>query len=266
MGYPFDPYDPRRRPRSRPATGTGQPTVEDFRRLAQSYQELQETLRNVQSQQQALEKRAAAAEQERNALTRSLKETRAELEIKNEALHRQSADLKELESELVWAKAALRKQEAEEEEENSATWQEKYQRLQAELENLRKRLEKRADQEVTDARHRILLDMLPLADHLDLALQHADSLTDPAAWTFLENIQATRQAFLESLRRYGVTRIPDVNSPFDPAVHEAVGQVDQAGIPADHVAEVLQAGYMEGDRVIRPARVLISSDSGGAAE
>jgi molecular chaperone GrpE len=75
----------------------------------------------------------------------------------------------------------------------------------------------------------------------------------------VSNIEATRRAFLETLRRYGVERVDPQGEPFDPNVHEAIGHAPVEGVPADHVAQVVQAGYVEGDRVIRPARVLVSA-------
>ena len=111
-------------------------------------------------------------------------------------------------------------------------------------------------------RDRILADMLPLADHLDLALQHADGLEDGASKDFVTNIEATRHAFMETLKRYGVERMSVEGEAFDPNMHEAIGQIADGEIPADHVAQVIQAGYRDRDRVVRPARVLVSSGPG----
>ena len=141
---------------------------------------------------------------------------------------------------------------------NSTNWEERYLDLQAEVENLRKRWEQRYAAEVNEARNRILADMLPLADHLDLALQHASTVDATTLATFVSNIEATRRAFLETLKRYGVERLEAQGQPFDPSRHEAVGHVVDGQVPADHVAHVVQAGYLDGDRVVRPARVVVS--------
>ncbi|MCB0151366.1 MAG: nucleotide exchange factor GrpE, partial [Caldilineaceae bacterium] len=148
------------------------------------------------------------------------------------------------------------------ENEEEASWQERYLRLQAELENLRRRLEQRAAAESADNRRRILADMLPLADHLDLALQHRPQMDDVQVANFIGNIDATRRAFLETLRRYGVERIEPQNEMFDPNRHEAIGQAPSPEVPADHVAQVVQAGYADGERILRPARVLVSTGAG----
>lgn len=139
------------------------------------------------------------------------------------------------------------------------SWRDRFIRLQAEMENLRKRTEQRYAAQADDQRQRILLDMLPLADHLEMALQHGGSLTDPAAVDFLGNIQATQQAFLSTLKRYGVEPILAAGAAFDPTVHEALGHIPSPDVPAEHVAHVVQTGYTEGERLLRPARVMVSA-------
>jgi molecular chaperone GrpE len=195
-----------------------------------------------------------------------LQNTKSELEITKEALHKQSEEFKKLETELVFTRAALEDAQKKVEElaapsisAEEQSWQEKYARLQAEVDNLRKRWEQKAANDAAEARRRILNDMLPLADHLDLALQHAPASEEPAVKGFLASIDATRRAFLETLRKYGVERVDPQGEPFDPNLHEAIGHAPVPGMPADHVAQVVQAGYVEGDRVIRPARVLVSA-------
>jgi molecular chaperone GrpE len=223
-----------------PSQSGGQrpPTLADFEKLAQAYQE----------QKAHLEEQAKA-----------LHNTKSELDITKEALHQQSEEFKKLETELLFTRAGLEEAQRQQAEAGDQTWQEKYARLQAEVENLRKRWEGRAAADTAEARRRILNDMLPLADHLDLAMQHAPENGDAVVKSFIGNIEATRRAFLETLRRYGIERIDPQGELFDPNRHEAIGHAPVPGVPADHVAQVVQAGYVEGERVIRPARVLVSA-------
>lgn len=245
MSNIFYPNGPRRNYRGgRPPGVESQLTVEDYEKLAAAYQELK----------QRFEQQVATIEEQ----TRRLGEQKNALTIKDEALQRQSADLKQTESDLLWTRAALEQAQKERESAVNDNWQERYLSLQAEVENLRKRWEQRYTAEVNEARNRILTDMLPLADHLDLALQHAGGLDASNVQTFVANIEATRHAFLETLKRYGVERLDAQGEPFDPNRHEAVGYLVDQQTPADHVAQVLQAGYMDGDRVLRPARVAVS--------
>jgi molecular chaperone GrpE len=233
---------------------------DEVQRLVQAYQSLQV---KAEQQAQALEAKQRELEsKQRELATQSeiLADVRRELEIKDEALRRQGADLKQTEAELVWAKAGLQQQEKQEQQKNSAeemSWRERYIRLQSELENLRRRWEQRFESDTANARQEILRDMLPLADHLELALQHGAALQDEQAKEYLRNISATHQAFLITLKRYGVTPIDAQGQPFDPTVHEAIGQIQAGDDRSGHVAQVVQTGYMEGDKLLRPARVLI---------
>ncbi len=247
-GY-YDPYG-----RSRPSQRRT-PTLEDFQTLTQAYQKLQEQHQSVES---LLQQTIDAVSQNADRV----KQLERELEIKNDALRQQGQALKETESELVWTRAAL-KQQGGVEEADDTTWKERFQRLQADFDNVRKRSEQRFENELSSERNKILLDMLPLADHLDMALAHAGALESDQAQQFLENINATRHAFQETLKSYGVQRIEAENAPFDPNQHEAVGQIPSQDVPEDHVAQVIQPGYMDSARLLRPARVLVSS---GTAE
>ena len=108
--------------------------------------------------------------------------------------------------------------------------------------------------------------MLPLADHLEMALEHVSSQFGGSVATisgvdeaFVGNIRATLSASMTTLQRYGVEPISAFEQPFDPAIHEAVGQTSSKTIPADHVVEVIQTGYRDGEKLLRPARVIVSS-------
>lgn len=239
--YYNDPFRPQRPAPQR----TQGPTLDDFRKLQEAHQNL-------------------LAQYERQST--ELAEAEQQLEIKTEALKNQTEGLKQLEAELVFTRAAL--QDADEKAEASSKedevdWADRYARLQAEMENLRKRWEQRFAQESKEVRHRILLDMLPLADHLEMALNHAGSQSDANGAGFVDNIRATQRAFLDTLRRYGVTPIEAKGQPFDPNLHEAVGQIPSEEAPEGAVAEVVQTGYEEGDKLLRPARVLVSTGAAG---
>lgn len=250
MSNLFNMVDPQRDPRNRrPTLPDGQPlpTLEDYQRLAQSYADLR--LRFIEQ-------------------TKVLDEKNNELTIKNEVLERQTADVRQLEavksqveSELVFTKAALQQAQKQQDQLAEANWQERYQQLQAEtqaeIDNLRKRWEQRFVAESTEARHRILVDMLPLADHLELALQHA-TVGDESARSFVANIEATRRAFMETLKRYGVEPLDAQGKLFDPNLHEAVAHIVDAQTPPEHVVQVVQTGYMDNGKLLRPARVVVS--------
>lgn len=216
-------------PRSQAGAGSG-PTLDDYQRLAGSHSQLEAS--NSRMAQRIHEQERQIGETDQR--------------------------LQQLETELAETKAALfhcKERRAEQEEE---TWKDRFIKLQAEMENLRKRTEQRYADQAAKKQDAILLDMLPLADHLEMALAHGEKLTDPAAVDFLGNIQATHQAFLSTLKRYGVEPILAEGQPFDPNQHEAVGHIPSPDVPADHVAHVLQTGYVNGERLLRPTRVMVS--------
>ncbi len=257
MHYFRDPSG-RMRPIQPPRQGGARPTLEDFQRLAEAYQELAQ---RVEQLEQALAARTRELEQQAQALA----EARRELAIKQEALERQGADLKRAEAELMWTRAAVAQNERSQEEAGGNSWRERYIRLQSELDALRKRWEQRAAADAEGARQEILRDMLPLADHLELALQHGAALTGDQAREYVGNIAVTHQAFLATLRRYGVTPMDALGKPFDPALHEAVGQVYVPSLAPGVVAHVVQTGYLDGDKLLRPARVLVNAESAESA-
>lgn len=261
MANPYHPLDPRRHQRnpraaSSPYGDQGLPTLEDYEKLVLAYQDLQNRFEVQGRQIQELTKQYRTKEQE--------------VQIRDDVLKRQSEDIRRIDAELLWTKAALEQtqdalqeqKKAEQDRNNEKTdssWQEKYEALQREVESLRKRWEQRYNQSVAEARNQILLDMLPLADHLELALQHASTAGDEVLRAFAENIESTQRAFLETLRRYGIERLNAQGEPFDPNLHEAIGHVAIADVPANHVAQVVQSGYTDGERLLRPARVVVSA-------
>jgi len=242
MSYLYDPRN-RRRPGmmqgAPPSQKGAMPTLEDYAALTQAYREQQARL---------------------EALAREVQGLHGDLAIRDEALKRQGEDLRKTQSDLLWTQAALAEVRALNEAHQNEGWQERYTRLQAEIDLLRRRWEQRSTDEIAEARRAILRDMLPLADHLEMALSHRSALNGEGGEAFSANIEATLRAFLDTLRRYGVERQEPLGQPFDPEKHEAVGQIASDEIPPGHVAHVVQSGYCEGDRLLRPARVLVSQE------
>jgi molecular chaperone GrpE len=271
MAY-FDNYRRRRQ---------GLPTVEDYQKVFSAYQELAGQFevqgKELHRLQQELQSRMMGTlqpspivesngfETEVRELKRLLEVKSQELAIQKEALHRSGEEARKMESELFFLRAGLEEAQKKLADGGAAEWQERYARLQAEVENLRRRWEQRSAEETAANRRKVLADMVPLADHLDLALQHKPAAGDQNLSAFISNIEATRKAFLDTLRRYGIERIEPTGEPFDPTLHEAIGQTPSE-YPADHVATVLQAGYREGDKLLRPARVMVSLGPAATAD
>ncbi|GII93969.1 nucleotide exchange factor GrpE [Sinosporangium siamense] len=135
-------------------------------------------------------------------------------------------------------------------EQRVAELEDQWLRALAELDNMRKRAAREAEWE----RARMFREWLPVLDHLDLALQHAEA--EPAS--LAEGVSAVRDQALALLERYGYARQDDAGAGFDPARHEAVGAVPAADVPSGTVVGVVRPGYGEGDHQLRPAAVIVS--------
>ena len=135
-------------------------------------------------------------------------------------------------------------------------------RTLAEMENLRKRTER----EVADARiygiSAFARDVLTVADNMHLALEALDKelreKSDSSVKALLDGVELTERALLNALEKHGVKRIEPLGQKFDPNRHQAMYEAEDASVPAGHVAQVIQAGYLIGDRVLRPALVAVS--------
>lgn len=135
----------------------------------------------------------------------------------------------------------------------------KFLRLAAEMDNLRRRTER----EVKDARayaaSAFARDMLAVSDNLRRALEavpaglkdSADAVVKP----LLEGVEMTERAMLSALERHGVKKIEAEGQKFDPNFHQAMFEVPKPDVPNNTVVQVVQAGYTIGDRVLRPAMV-----------
>jgi molecular chaperone GrpE len=128
-------------------------------------------------------------------------------------------------------------------------------RARADLENYRKRSDHEVERRVGDARDRLLLDWLEVVDDIDRALRFG-SVADSA-------LRPVQQQMHGVLARHGVERMEAEGAGFDPELHEAVGVRDTDEAPSNTVVEVVRAGYRVGDRVLRPARVIVSRRPAG---
>lgn len=126
----------------------------------------------------------------------------------------------------------------------------------AETENLKKRLIKEKEEFQKYATESLVSELLPILDHLDLALAHGRG--KDACKDFVVGVDMTRKAFVDILARHGVTEFGTVGEPFSPESHEALGVASVAGLPDDAVAQVVQRGYMLRGRLLRPAKVLVN--------
>lgn len=128
-------------------------------------------------------------------------------------------------------------------------------RTRAEMDNL----EKRTQREIERARkfmfEGIFKDLLPVLDGLDLGLQATGADVDGD-----DGLALTRRGLLQALQKHGLEMIDPAGEPFDPEWHEAMSAQPNEEVPAQTVLMVMQKGYRLNDRLLRPARVVISTD------
>jgi len=135
-------------------------------------------------------------------------------------------------------------------------------RTLAEMENLRKRTER----EVADARaygiSAFARDMLDIADNIRRALEavpaEAVQAGDTGLKTLIEGVELTERALLQAMEKNGVRRFDPKGERFNPNLHQAMYEVPDATAAPGTVAQVVQAGYMIGERVLRPALVAVA--------
>lgn len=139
-------------------------------------------------------------------------------------------------------------------------------RTLAEMENLRNRTKR----EVEDARaygiSRFARDVLDIADNLQRALDAVPADTranaDPGLKALIEGVELTEKSLHSALEKNGVKKFDPAGQKFDPNLHQAMYEVPDPSVPSGTVAHVVQAGYMIGDRMLRPA--LVGVAKGGA--
>jgi molecular chaperone GrpE len=129
-------------------------------------------------------------------------------------------------------------------------------RTLAEFDNYRRRTEREREEVVTRVRADLLRELLEVADNFDRALEHAG---DGVPASFLDGMKLVARGLHDLLDRKGVARIDAMGKPFDPEQHEALTTMEKEGALPDTVIQVVQSGYRVGDRVLRPAKVIVAS-------
>jgi molecular chaperone GrpE len=139
-------------------------------------------------------------------------------------------------------------------EENRDRWV----RAVAELENFKKRSTHERSRLQKYRYEALLRDLLPIVDNMDRAVGHcADTgKSDPVA----EGLCMIAGMFRDLLEKYGVKEICALDEPFDPQFHEAIARLPSPEKPANTVVEQMEKGYLYQDRLLRPAKVVVSTD------
>ena len=138
---------------------------------------------------------------------------------------------------------------AEAERDLVAEYRDRAARAEAELQNFRMRVERdrQANREAVIAE--VIRALLPVMDDLDRADAHGDLAGGP--------LELVAQKLRSSFERYGLTAVGEVGEAFDPAKHEAMVRLPEVGAEGETVADVIEGGYILGDKLVRPAKVAV---------
>jgi molecular chaperone GrpE len=131
------------------------------------------------------------------------------------------------------------------------------QRTRADFENYQKRAQRETIQERKYAHGDLAHDLLAALDNLDRATAAAKQAGDKSS--LAQGVTLVQTQLLDILRRHGVTPIEAKGKPFDPNQHQAVMQQPSPDLPPNSVVQILEQGFMIHDRVLRPAKVIVSS-------
>lgn len=131
-------------------------------------------------------------------------------------------------------------------------------REQAEMQNLRKRLQRDVEQARKFALEKFVGDLLPVLDNLERAINAAsnEELVKPLK----EGVELTCKQFVDVLAKYNVQQINPVGEPFDPQFHEAVTMVPNPSMEPNSVMDVMQKGYTLNERLLRAAMVVVTRE------
>ncbi|ADN09657.1 GrpE protein [Sulfurimonas autotrophica DSM 16294] len=141
-----------------------------------------------------------------------------------------------------------------------AELKDKYARVHADFDNIKKRLEREKYTAVEYANEKFAKDMIPVVDSLEMALKSADSDADPQELMkkLKEGIELTLKQFTTALEKHGVTMVSH-EEPFDPNIHNAVQSVDSENVESGEIVQTFQRGYKYKDRPLREAMVVVAN-------
>ena len=140
-------------------------------------------------------------------------------------------------------------------EQEVQTLRDKWMRTAAEFENFRRRTESEKSRWIKNATERLVLEVCDVLDNFERAIE--TGVQEHQFESFLKGVELIHKQLADVLGREGVSRIEAQGEEFDPMVHDAISQIP-ADAPADTVVTVVQKGYIMHDKVIRPARVVVS--------
>lgn len=145
-----------------------------------------------------------------------------------------------------------------ESQKNECDWRDRLLRAKAEMENIRRRTELDIEKAHKFALEKFSVDLLPVLDNLERALELADKNNSDLA-SMIEGIELTLKSLHGVIYKYGIEIIDDINVPFNPDMHQAMSLIESTDQQPNHVVMVMQKGYRLNGRLLRPAMVTVSN-------
>lgn len=145
----------------------------------------------------------------------------------------------------------------------ASRFKDQWMRTAADFDNFRKRARREVDDARKAGREDLLRELLPVFDNLERALASAQRASDIKG--VAEGLGMVMKQFESTLGRVGIQKVPSVGQPFDPSVHEAIQQVETDEHPAGQVVAEVQPGYIQGDKLVRAAMVVVAKPKAAPA-
>jgi len=138
-----------------------------------------------------------------------------------------------------------------------AEMNDRYIRLMAEFDNYKKRISREYERQVESANEKLMVEMVDIRENFERALRSGETCDDFN--TLFEGMKLIFNKFDGVLNRNGLETFTAVGDPFDPAMHDALMKTPKEGVPEDHIAEIYERGYKLKNKVIKHAKVIVSS-------
>tara|TARA_B100000809_G_C15058546_1_gene501517 strand:+ start:334 stop:975 length:642 start_codon:yes stop_codon:yes gene_type:complete len=184
----------------------------------------------------------------------------AEIETEDDSdLQESSAEEKDVEEKADFTLEEVLEKLAEEKE-GAVRAREDLLRVQAEMQNLRRRTEQDIEKAHKYGQEKFSTELLTVMDNLERALAAASDNEDETVKAIYEGVDLTLKSFTDCFNRFHIGSVDPMGEPFDPQLHQAVTILDNSDVEPNTVIEVMQKGYTLHGRVIRPAMVVVSKE------
>lgn len=136
----------------------------------------------------------------------------------------------------------------------------KYFYIAAEMDNYRKRMEREKENLLKYGNERVLSDLLQVVDNFERTIEMLKPDQDPKMKNVVVGLDMVSKQFVDTLSKHGLTPIDSIGKDFDPNFHEAMAQEYAEGKKPNQIIKEFQKGYTLNGRLVRPAKVVVSSD------